>query len=197
MTAWYKNNMADFVARDVEDIVNTLVSQSVGKIPSDMVGYQRQSWRNTINGLVQTSKIWMQDCPEAREWSVLLEYELPRRNRRIDAVILARDIVILIEFKDESIRAVIEANIIRNYHPAWNIYWYEDRLNRLMHSTCPECGLSARWCSSSTCQGYNRMLEHEEGNKVRNHRLAIYGFAINIICGLKFVDLFTKSLNSF
>ena len=104
MTAWYKNNMADFVARDVEDIVGTLVSQSVGKIPSDMVGYQRQSWRNTINGLIQTSKTWMQDCPEAREWSVLLEYELPRRNRRIDAVILARNIVILIEFKDESIR---------------------------------------------------------------------------------------------
>ena len=65
-------------------------------------------------------------------------------------------------FKDESIRAVIEANIIRNYHPAWNNILYEGKDYRLKHTTCPECGMSGWWCSGSTCQGYNRMLYDEE-----------------------------------
>ena len=65
-------------------------------------------------------------------------------------------------FKDESVRAVIEANIIRNYHPAWNNILYEGKDYRLKHTTCPECGMSGRWCSGSTCQGYNRMLYDEE-----------------------------------
>ena len=65
-------------------------------------------------------------------------------------------------FKDESARAVIEKNIIRNYHPAWNIILYEEKDYRLKHTTCPECGMSGWWCSGSACQGYNRMRYDEE-----------------------------------
>ncbi|MFM9995609.1 MAG: DNA/RNA helicase domain-containing protein [Phycisphaerales bacterium] len=37
--------------------------------------------------------------PDSRAWTVLLEYEIPRRQRRIDAVVLAGPAVVPIEFK--------------------------------------------------------------------------------------------------
>ena len=39
---------------------------------------------------------------EAGSWHLLLEYELPRRQKRPDAIIFANDIVIVIEFKFEA-----------------------------------------------------------------------------------------------
>jgi hypothetical protein len=37
--------------------------------------------------------------PESREWTLLLEYAVPRRNKFPDAILLADDLTFLIEFK--------------------------------------------------------------------------------------------------
>ncbi|MGQ9635623.1 MAG: hypothetical protein ACUVXB_15435 [Bryobacteraceae bacterium] len=45
----------------------------------------------------------------ARAWSVLLEYAIPQREKRIDAVILAHDVILVLEFKCGALRYENEA----------------------------------------------------------------------------------------
>ena len=99
MGAWFKENLARFAHLNREDIVGRLSTRNNDE-NLDAFRSQQESWRHTIDGLIASSKIWLQNHPEAQEWTILLEYELPRRSRRVDGVILARDIVVLIEFKD-------------------------------------------------------------------------------------------------
>ncbi len=65
-------------------------------------------------------------------------------------------------FKDESIRAVIEANIIRNYHPAWNKLMYEPKFRNRDLTPCPKCGFAKWFCQGTGCQGKYQYLYDEE-----------------------------------
>ena len=99
MGAWFKENLARFAHLNREDIVGRLSTRNNDE-NLDALRSQQESWRHTTDGLIASSKIWLHSHPEAEEWTILLEYELPRRSRRVDGVILARDVVVLIEFKD-------------------------------------------------------------------------------------------------
>jgi hypothetical protein len=44
----------------------------------------------------------VRDQVDARRWTILLEYQIPRRQKRIDAVLLARDVIFCIEFKTKA-----------------------------------------------------------------------------------------------
>ena len=64
--------------------------------------------------------------PQSREWSLLLEYEIPRRGNRPDAIVLAEDLIFVIEFKvgatgfsgDAEWQVISYALDLRDFHPA-------------------------------------------------------------------------------
>jgi len=60
---------------------------------------QIDAWKRTLPILESMARQLLQLLPEANEWAVLLEYEIPRRARRPDVVLLARDVVFVLEFK--------------------------------------------------------------------------------------------------
>ena len=99
MSAWYSAKLRDFVNENTESIAGVLsksgADRNLAINPETLM-----SWRNTIEGLRKSSNDWISANPSALDWSLLLEYEVPRRSKRIDAVILAHDIVGLVEFKD-------------------------------------------------------------------------------------------------
>nr|WP_275982431.1 DUF2075 domain-containing protein [Aquiflexum gelatinilyticum] len=56
---------------------------------------QRTSWNHQITFLKDSVK----NLPQ--EWTLIFEYPIPRRSKRIDLILLAEDLIFVIEFKDK------------------------------------------------------------------------------------------------
>jgi len=98
LSAWYKAKLIEFAKSDPQAVVGILASaasdHNFPTTPEAII-----AWRTAIGGLQQAARIWAKTIPDASEWAILLEYEVPRRRRRIDALILSHDLIHLIEFK--------------------------------------------------------------------------------------------------
>lgn len=91
--------------------VGTLVTTPDGAVLGDLIAHaarvgigththdQTRAWTETLevlrNGLTELAAAE----PESTSWRVVLEYEIPRRSGRIDCVILARERLLVLEFK--------------------------------------------------------------------------------------------------
>ena len=60
----------------------------------DSVAEQKYAWRDEIEILKNTLKPWQLDNSE-----IIFEYSIPRLGKRIDVVLLLKEIVFAIEFK--------------------------------------------------------------------------------------------------
>jgi hypothetical protein len=91
MAAWWSANLADFLAREPEQIVGGLATRLVEAhtINRDT---QVRAWRAQIELLHRA----LTGSPQS--WHLLLEYPL-RLGRRIDAVLLTGHAVLVLEFK--------------------------------------------------------------------------------------------------
>jgi hypothetical protein len=97
MPAYYANSAASFIAEDHKSIFSALVTQDEG--------FSRV-WRSAIE--VWNEEVpWLQSTITAattidagvRHWGILLEFPIPRRQKRIDVVLLAKDVIIVLELK--------------------------------------------------------------------------------------------------
>jgi len=95
MRAYYSNSVKAFIEEDVNTIEGKLATSSTEF--HTLLNTQQNSWVSFIDimkkALVHT------------EWAnaqILLEYKIPRRSKRIDCVLLIKDLIIVIEFKDEA-----------------------------------------------------------------------------------------------
>ena len=60
---------------------------------------QTKAWVLILPKLQESLKSLLEVRPESSTWSILLEYPLYRLRRRIDIVILARDLIVVVEYK--------------------------------------------------------------------------------------------------
>ena len=85
---------------------------------------QMSAWQGELAVIAATIPALLRGAPAAADWGLLLEYEIPRRQRRIDAVLLAGSVILVLEFKvgaDRFDRAAIwQAEIhaldLRDFH---------------------------------------------------------------------------------
>ena len=103
MGAWYRQKVIDLKSNDEESIVNTL-STAGAERNLEPNRETIQAWRRTVEVMHQAAIYWLPNIAGASEWTVLFEYEVPRRSKRIDVVVLARDVIVLMEFKVGSTR---------------------------------------------------------------------------------------------
>lgn len=82
------------------------------------------AWEGSVRELLRAFENVRRTLPEASGWTVLLEYEVPRRGKRIDAIILLPRTVVLVEMKVGS-SAILRADMwqteryaldIRDFH---------------------------------------------------------------------------------
>jgi hypothetical protein len=99
MAAGYVVRLGDFLTASVDEIKGQLLGQQTRAGFSSMRLAQATSWEAEICILAKACQTLLSQRPKAADWHLLLEYEIPRRDRRIDAVILAHDLIIVIEFK--------------------------------------------------------------------------------------------------
>jgi hypothetical protein len=123
MPAYFKSNVHDFLESDPRTIIgeiNLSTRHSLSKLRLTTL----VSWERTISILKQSLRELIDRLPEAVEWGLLLEYEIPRRDRRIDVVVLTPSAVLVLEFKtgelDEELTARRQAEHyaleLRDFH---------------------------------------------------------------------------------
>jgi len=98
MPAYYRASFEEFACASQATIETTLHHRNALSAfplqPQALFAWQAQLPE------FQTAVRWLLgQVPDSREWSILLEYPIPRVGKRIDAVILARDVIIVIEAK--------------------------------------------------------------------------------------------------
>jgi hypothetical protein len=98
MPAFYRNSVSGFLSADPAAILGDLNLQSRHAVSSLRLTTV-VSWERTVSVLREALQQVTAQIPAAARWGVLLEYEIPRRDCRIDCVLLAGELVIVLEFK--------------------------------------------------------------------------------------------------
>lgn len=125
MAAFYRATLTEFIANLPQQIIGSL---SCAYQHNELQKKQIKAWEKEIVVLKSVCAHIIRLNPVAENWSLLLEYPIPRRHKRLDAVLLAADVIFCIEFKTEdkahslqSQRQVEEYALdLRDFHEASN-----------------------------------------------------------------------------
>ncbi len=100
MPAYSKSSVAEFVDCSASAVIGQL--QRAYAADGFISQYTRQTkvWARIIPELQRAFTLLIDAAPQAGEWSILLEYPLYRLRRRIDLVILAGELVLVVECKE-------------------------------------------------------------------------------------------------
>jgi Uncharacterized conserved protein (DUF2075). len=99
MPAYARRTIGQIIHDDAAAIVGTLQQAYAVDGFASQYTRQTQAWARVIPKLQQTFVQLLKVRPEACDWTVLLEYPLYRLRRRIDIVILACNLVVVVECK--------------------------------------------------------------------------------------------------
>ena len=101
MPAYYRATLAEFLADEPARILGVLASRSAQQGFMDLKQRQTRAWERQITALHNTAAELTANVAGSASWGLLLEYPIPRRQKRIDTVLLAGDIIFCVEFKTE------------------------------------------------------------------------------------------------
>lgn len=96
--AWRTVRLGELCEGHVDDIVGSLAT-GAARGGFDVARRQTEAWIGQLSVLREVAIGLVETDPASAEYAVALEYEIPRRSRRIDAVLLTRHSIIPIEFK--------------------------------------------------------------------------------------------------
>jgi len=99
MAAYFKSRLSEFVDADLSKVYASLTSRYADDGYFQLLSTQSVSWSLSLPILQQTLGRIVTRVPSACDWGVLLEYPLYRLRRRIDLVLIARDLLIVVELK--------------------------------------------------------------------------------------------------
>lgn len=99
MPAYVKRTLGQFIHDDLSAIVGLLQQAYAADGFASQYTRQTQAWSHVIPKLQHAFAELLRVRPEANSWTVLLEYPLYRLRRRIDVVVLAGGLVVVVECK--------------------------------------------------------------------------------------------------
>lgn len=123
MPAPYRATLAEFLRQSPREILGSL---PISRPDIDSQKRQRMARSAEIRILRAAFEGIISRAPGAAEWSVLLEYPVPRRSKPLDAILLATDVIFCLEFRTGnkvhsiSVQRQVEdmALDIRDFHQA-------------------------------------------------------------------------------
>lgn len=99
MGAAFSTTLAGIRGIEADRVIGALVSAAAGSGHARHWHAQTTAWREQVELLKRASETVVEARPEAANWGLILEYGIPRRARRIDAVVLAAGALVILEFK--------------------------------------------------------------------------------------------------
>lgn len=109
MPAYYRTSLAEFVTGDPQRILGILTEASSSDGFYELKHRQTKAWLNELQALRATAAAVIATRPASAGWALLLEFPIPRRHKRVDAVILAGAVVVVLEFKSDQRGAIRQA----------------------------------------------------------------------------------------
>src|SRR5580658_7392223 len=98
MAAFYRATVAEFLATEPARLMLDLTSGVAG-MGFDLRADQHAAWIEQVQCLHDSLSRLRSQVPTVAAWSLLLEYQIPGRPKRLDAVLLDGAGIIAIEFK--------------------------------------------------------------------------------------------------
>jgi len=98
MAAFYRAALADFLVHSPDEILGALLRSYQH---NELQKRQTKAWEKEIQVLKVACAELIRLAPVSTKWLLLLEYPIPRRHKRLDAVVLAADVIFCLEFKTE------------------------------------------------------------------------------------------------
>jgi hypothetical protein len=94
-----RTTLGAFDIQAARSVVGSLVSEKASAGFATQYAKQIEAWEEELRLLDLMTSSLVAQYPSCRNWSLLLEYEIPRRNKYPDAILLADDLVFVLEFK--------------------------------------------------------------------------------------------------
>ena len=91
--------LSDLVAGDRAQLIGLLTTEFAGQGFESQRTSQTQAWDQEICHLKAVAEKLLEHDGAYSDWRLLLEYEIPRRQKRPDGILLDSDILFVIEFK--------------------------------------------------------------------------------------------------
>ena len=98
MPAYYSRSLSDFLSDSCSTIIGEL-AQANSRSRFPLTPEAIDAWRDQLPPLISAVRALTEKRPAANGWRILLEYPIPMVGRRIDAVILAHNVIVVIDPK--------------------------------------------------------------------------------------------------
>ncbi|WP_276502404.1 DUF2075 domain-containing protein [Terrimonas pollutisoli] len=95
--AYYRSSIEAFLQTNDEEIIGRL--NLAGTTFASQWTITTNSWHSSIQIFKKSFHEIIQQTPASSKWHIFFEYEIPRLSSRIDVVIIADDLIFVIEFK--------------------------------------------------------------------------------------------------
>lgn len=99
MPAYYRKTVEEFLQSSPSEILGELTAGNARFGFAEVEREAIEAWEEEIVCLKDQLAQLCRDLAEASRWGLLLEFPIPRRQRRIDAVLLAGQLIFVLEFK--------------------------------------------------------------------------------------------------
>jgi len=99
MAAGFASSVREFLTTDKDHIVGRLVTAIANSGFESQQSRQIRVWAEEVDVLKTQLRLLVCEDPRVGLWHIILEYEIPRRQKRPDVIFLAHDIVMVLEFK--------------------------------------------------------------------------------------------------
>lgn len=102
MPSFYRSSVGEFLSLSDEQILARLSLGYAIRGYTSQYSDQTLTWERDIGSLRDSLRSCVEKCPPARQWAVLLEFSIPRKELRIDVVLLIYNKIVVLEAKSGS-----------------------------------------------------------------------------------------------
>jgi hypothetical protein len=102
MASFYRSSVGEFLAQSAEQILAILAVSYAIRGYTSQYSEQTLTWQRDISSIRSSLQRCVDISLSARNWGILLEFSIPRKEKRIDVVLLIRTEVVILEAKSSS-----------------------------------------------------------------------------------------------
>jgi hypothetical protein len=99
MACFYRASVDEFLAQNEEQVLARLGVAYANRGYTSQYSDQTLTWARDISSLRRALERCVSRSDSARSWGLLLEFSIPRKEMRIDIVLLIRDVIVILEAK--------------------------------------------------------------------------------------------------
>jgi len=104
MASFYRSTVQEFLGQDEEQILARLGIAYANRGYTSQYTDQTLTWQRDLSSLRTSLEECVGKSDSARSWGLLLEFSVPRKEVRVDIVLLIRDAIVVLPFLVEPFR---------------------------------------------------------------------------------------------